>query len=151
MNPYIPIYVFVVFLARSFVAGCTLAILSLLYILMGFVTFLLYWKDKAAAVSGSWWVKESTFHICALLFGWAEAILAQQNLRHKTQKRSFHFTFWVTVLLNVACIGWLHTDSGEELFRNLINRLKDFSESFDSLYFVTLWFLEFTRFQNWFQ
>ncbi len=150
MKSYIPIYIFALFLSGSFVSGYTPAILAVLYVLIGLITFLLYWKDKAAAVSGKWRVKESTLHFFGLLFGWVGAIVAQQLLRHKTQKKSFRFTFWLTVVLNVVFVGWLHTASGGELLRSYVYKFEYFIANIDSLNHIMPWLLEFTKFQNWF-
>ena len=114
------------------------------------MTYLLYWKDKASAVSGGWRVKESALHTCAFLFGWVGAIVGQHKLRHKTQKQSFRLIFWVTVLFNVVCIGWLHTDSGGQFLRTSIHGIEGFVWRFDSLSSAMPWFLELTKFQNWF-
>ncbi|WP_235357708.1 DUF1294 domain-containing protein [Arsukibacterium ikkense] len=42
-----------------------------------------------------------------MLGGWPGAWLAQQYLRHKSQKKPFLRVFWCTLLLNLALLGWL--------------------------------------------
>jgi uncharacterized membrane protein YsdA (DUF1294 family)/cold shock CspA family protein len=71
------------------------------------LTYAMYAKDKAAATQQKWRVKENTLHLLSLLGGWPSAILAQQSLRHKSQKNSFRILFWITVLANIALFCWL--------------------------------------------
>ncbi|UYO74221.1 DUF1294 domain-containing protein [Halomonas qinghailakensis] len=63
--------------------------------------------DKRAAVKRRRRVSEKTLHLMALAGGWPGAWLAQQRLRHKTQKTRFRRLFWVTVVLNVAALSGL--------------------------------------------
>lgn len=115
---YLAILVFVlVFLAVDMVWG-TPAWVASLYGVLSLITFFAYWKDKAAAQAGRWRTPESTLHALALLGGWPGAIFAQQWLRHKSSKSGFQVVFWLTVLLNVAALVWLHSPwSGEWLSR----------------------------------
>lgn len=78
-----------------------------LYGLVSLVTVLVYVRDKHAARHGGWRTPESSLHLLALLGGWPGALWAQQLLRHKTSKAPFRRLFVVTVLLNVAALGWL--------------------------------------------
>ena len=48
------------------------------------------------------------------------AMLAQRTLRHKTQKQSFQVTFWATVVLNCAALGWLLSPSGMRAAKSLL-------------------------------
>ena len=115
---YLAILVFVlVFLAVDTVWGIPAWVASL-YGVLSLITFFAYWKDKAAAQAGRWRTPESTLHALALLGGWPGAIFAQQWLRHKSSKSGFQAVFWLTVLLNVAALVWLHSPwSGEWLSR----------------------------------
>src|SRR3546814_18934317 len=67
----------------------------------------MYWLDKEAAQGGAQRIPESTLHLVDLLGGWPGALIAQQQFRHKTVKRSFQFAFWCSVLANVAIMAWL--------------------------------------------
>lgn len=79
-----------------------------LYALMSLITFVVYVIDKRAAERGRWRTKESKLHLLALLGGWPGAYFAQVNLRHKSSKSEFKQVFWVTVLLNIGGLYWLH-------------------------------------------
>ncbi|AMB59176.1 DUF1294 domain-containing protein [Microterricola viridarii] len=79
------------------------------YLALSAITFVVYAIDKSAAQAGRWRVSENTLHALALLGGWPGAILAQQFLRHKTQKQSFRAVFWCTVWANVGVFVALTT------------------------------------------
>jgi len=66
------------------------------------VCFGAYAVDKSAAVAGRWRIPESTLLFLGLAGGWPGAIVAQQVLRHKSNKASFRSAFWNTVVLNVV-------------------------------------------------
>lgn len=91
-----------------------------LYLACSAITYLAYAKDKSAAKSGSWRTEESTLHLLSLLGGWPGALLAQQFLRHKTQKASFRFNFWTTALLNGLAFAWLSTPTGARTAQQVI-------------------------------
>jgi len=72
-----------------------------LYAAVSVVCYLAYLVDKRAALAGRWRVAEGTLLTLGFLGGWPGAIVAQQTLRHKTQKASFRRAFWGSVVLNV--------------------------------------------------
>lgn len=76
-----------------------------LYATASVVTYAIYAWDKRAAIKKRQRVSEKTLHWLALLGGWPGAWCAQQQLRHKTQKTAFRRVFWVTVVLNLACLA----------------------------------------------
>lgn len=80
-----------------------------LYVVASVVCFAAYAADKSAAVSGRWRIAESTLLALGLAGGWPGAILAQQVLRHKSNKASFRSAFWATVVLNVAAFVVVHS------------------------------------------
>ena len=82
------------------------------YLGLSVVTFLAYWFDKSKAQRGAWRIQESTLHLFSLLGGWPGAAIAQQMLRHKSQKREFRAGFWFTVVINCSALGWLVSASG---------------------------------------
>lgn len=77
----------------------------LLYLGMSLLAFVLYWRDKHSAKNGKWRTPEQQLHIVELLGGWPGALVAQQLLRHKTQKASFQVVFWLIVVAHQ--VYWL--------------------------------------------
>lgn len=84
------------------------------YLSLSLVTFVAYAFDKSAAQSGAWRTSEGTLLFLGLAGGWPGALVAQELLRHKSQKTSFRAVFWITVLLNCAALAWLQTESGKQ-------------------------------------
>ncbi len=74
---------------------------------VSFITFLAYAFDKSSAQNGRWRTPEANLHILSLIGGWPGAFYAQNKLRHKSSKKSFQQTFWVTVIANVCGFIWL--------------------------------------------
>lgn len=109
----IPIYFTLLFLS---VVLTELPVTVLLWqIAMSIVSYVVYAWDKSSAQNKRWRTSEGTLHMFDLAGGWPGALLAQQVLRHKSKKPSFRFVFWVTVLLSVAMVVWLHTSEGRNL------------------------------------
>lgn len=73
------------------------------------VCALVYAIDKSAAVAGRWRVSESTLHTLSLVGGWPGALVAQQVLRHKSNKAAFRAVFWATVVANVVGFVAIHS------------------------------------------
>ena len=92
-----------------------------LYIVGSLFTFIMYARDKSAAKKGSWRTQESTLHLLSLAGGWPGALVAQQNLRHKSKKQSFRSVFWVTVFINCGAFIWLLTPIGAATLQSLIS------------------------------
>jgi uncharacterized membrane protein YsdA (DUF1294 family) len=97
---------------------------------LSILSYFYYARDKKAARSGAWRVPENTLHLLSLCGGWPGALLAQQKLRHKTQKTSFRGVFWLTVLLNVGGFVWLHSTGGERLLKSAIGGAADVSRRY---------------------
>ncbi len=76
------------------------------------VCALVYAIDKSAAKAGRWRVSESTLHTLSLVGGWPGALVAQQVLRHKSNKASFRAVFWATVVANVVGFVAIHSPWG---------------------------------------
>lgn len=89
--------------------------LLVFYCVVSVVTFALYALDKSAAQAGRWRVQEAKLHVFALMGGWPGAMLAQQALRHKTQKQSFRWGYYSTVLVNIAALVYLLSPYGEPM------------------------------------
>lgn len=68
------------------------------------ITYLVYWWDKSAARKGGWRTPETTLHLLSLCGGWPGALIAQQVLRHKTQKQPFRLILWLTVLVSAGVL-----------------------------------------------
>ena len=86
-----------------------------LYLAVSILSFVVYAVDKSAAGTGRRRVPERTLLLLGFAGGWPGAIVAQQMLRHKTQKASFRRAFWVSVLANVAVFVALATPLVAEL------------------------------------
>jgi len=78
-------------------------------------TFITYAIDKSKAQNGKWRTPESTLHLFALVGGWPGAAIAQQTLRHKSQKKDFRFVFWLTVMANCGALIWLMSPDGKSM------------------------------------
>jgi uncharacterized membrane protein YsdA (DUF1294 family) len=87
-------------------------IVSMVYLALSLFTFLIYARDKSAAKTGRRRTPERTLHALGLAGGWPGALLAQRVLRHKSSKRTFQLTFWMTVLLNCGALVWLASHYG---------------------------------------
>jgi uncharacterized membrane protein YsdA (DUF1294 family)/cold shock CspA family protein len=72
------------------------------YVVLSLLTFFLYWKDKNAAQNNQRRTPEKTLHQWSFLGGWIGALIAQLSLRHKSQKKEFRETFWLTVFGNIV-------------------------------------------------
>lgn len=77
------------------------------YAVISVIAYITYAIDKKAAINNRRRVSEKSLHLLGVVGGWPGALLAQQRLRHKTRKTAFQVTFWLTVVVNLACAGWL--------------------------------------------
>lgn len=93
------------------------------YFVASCVAYLAYVFDKAASLKGQWRTPESTLHLFSLVGGWPGAMLAQQTLRHKTQKQSFQVMYWITVVFNCVASGWLLSPIGMQTVKSLMGIL----------------------------
>ena len=114
--------------AGLFVAGVVLLaaagplpwIVPPLYVIASLAAWLLYAFDKSAAMNRRWRTQEATLLGVGLASGWPGALVAQQQMRHKTRKLSFQVPFWFTVLLNCAALAWACTPAGAQAIRSLV-------------------------------
>ncbi|UTH76185.1 DUF1294 domain-containing protein [Chromobacterium sp. IIBBL 290-4] len=67
-------------------------------------TFVLYWRDKRAALAGAWRTPESTLLLMGLAGGWPGGWLARHAFRHKTLKQPFRMLFWLGALGNLGAL-----------------------------------------------
>lgn len=96
-----------ILLGLATLAGLASGLLLLFILLMNAASYWSYAQDKEAAQTGARRVPEQTLHILSFLGGWPAAWLAQQKLRHKTQKQPFRKVYWFTILLNILLVLWL--------------------------------------------
>jgi uncharacterized membrane protein YsdA (DUF1294 family) len=114
------------FLGASYYLGYTPIALIVIFLLSSMITYYLYARDKSAARAGLWRVSENTLHTAGLMFGWPGAFIAQRRLRHKTKKRSFRTVFWLSVIVNLCAVGWLHSPKGNMRFREAVHQVERF-------------------------
>jgi uncharacterized membrane protein YsdA (DUF1294 family)/cold shock CspA family protein len=110
---YLPLLFLVVITAAYFVGQFPQKLL-LSYFCLSMITFLAYAFDKSKAQRVAWRVKESRLHFFALIGGWPGAAIAQQLLRHKSQKRKFLMVFWFTVITNISLLIFLYLSAGRK-------------------------------------
>ncbi|OTG74519.1 cold-shock protein [Acinetobacter sp. ANC 4169] len=93
----------VVFTMAGLLSGMVLLFISVI----NAITYWMYAQDKEAALQGSRRVPEQSLHLLSFLGGWPTAWLAQEKLRHKTQKQPFRKIYFCTIALNILLILWL--------------------------------------------
>ena len=106
---------FLAFLSLAFVLGNIPQNVLVFYVVLSVVSFIAYALDKSRAQQGEWRIKENTLHLIALFGGWPGAALAQQILRHKSQKKAFRNVYWLTVIVNLFVLAWFMS-SGDHNF-----------------------------------
>ena len=77
------------------------------YVILSGLSALLYYRDKRAAIAGTWRTSESTLHLVDLGGGIVGGLLAQHIFRHKTFKPGFRMTTWVIVGLHFLFLSGL--------------------------------------------
>lgn len=98
---------YIVLLAVCVLTGLLSGMVLLFISIINVMTYWFYAQDKQSAQHGDRRVPENTLHILSFLGGWPSAWLAQQKLRHKTQKQPFRKIYFCTILLNILLILWL--------------------------------------------
>lgn len=98
---------YIVSLALLSLVGWLSGIVVLLVMVMNIMSYWFYAQDKEAAQLGNRRVPENTLHVLSFLGGWPAAWLAQQKLRHKTQKQPFRQIYFCTIAFNIILILWL--------------------------------------------
>lgn len=99
--------VYIVALAILSISGLLNGMILLFVSIINVMTYWFYAQDKEAAQINRRRVPENTLHILAFLGGWPAAWLAQQRLRHKTQKQPFRKIYFCTIVFNILLILWL--------------------------------------------
>jgi uncharacterized membrane protein YsdA (DUF1294 family)/cold shock CspA family protein len=112
---------FLLFILAMVFAGRLPGVVLALYLVASVVTFLAYAFDKSAASRNEWRTPEDTLHLLALVGGWPGGVAAQKLLRHKSAKKSFLISFWVTVVLNCGLLGWLLSPAGARILYSVLD------------------------------
>ncbi|MFW2012107.1 DUF1294 domain-containing protein [Acinetobacter bereziniae] len=99
--------VYIVVLAILSISGLLNGMILFFVSIINVMTYWFYSQDKEAAQMNQRRVPENTLHILAFLGGWPAAWLAQQRLRHKTQKQPFRKIYFCTIVFNILLILWL--------------------------------------------
>jgi uncharacterized membrane protein YsdA (DUF1294 family)/cold shock CspA family protein len=86
------------------------------YLLMGPVTFGVYWFDKRASEQSGWRVPEATLHAFDLCFGIVGGLFAQGILRHKTSKPIYTLMSTAILIAHIALLGGATYISGSLVF-----------------------------------
>lgn len=116
---------FLLFVASMVVTDRLPGAVLALYGTLSLMTFLIYAKDKSAALRNRWRTQESSLHTWALFGGWPGALVAQQLLRHKSSKSSFQVMFWFTVIVNCGALGWLFTPRGRAMLGRALEMARE--------------------------
>ena len=98
---------YIVIIALMTISGVLNSMVLLFISIINALTYWMYAQDKEAAQSGNRRVPENTLHTLAFLGGWPAAWLAQQRLRHKTQKQPFRKIYFCTIAFHILLICWL--------------------------------------------
>ncbi|ENU20991.1 hypothetical protein F994_00457 [Acinetobacter bohemicus ANC 3994] len=98
---------YILALAVFSIAGLLNGMVLLFISIINAMTYWMYAQDKEAALQGNRRVPEQTLHILSFLGGWPTAWLAQEKLRHKTEKQPFRKIYFCTIGLNILLILWL--------------------------------------------
>ena len=98
---------YILALAVFTMAGLLSGMVLLFISVINAITYWMYAQDKEAALQGNRRVPEQSLHLLSFLGGWPTAWLAQEKLRHKTQKQPFRKIYFCTIALNILLILWL--------------------------------------------
>jgi len=98
---------YILALAVFTIVGLLSGMVLLFISIINAITYWMYAQDKEAALQGNRRVPEQALHVLSFLGGWPTAWLAQEKLRHKTQKQPFRKIYFCTIALNILLILWL--------------------------------------------
>jgi uncharacterized membrane protein YsdA (DUF1294 family)/cold shock CspA family protein len=121
--PVIIAVIFLVIVGIAVLASRIPSVILGIYMVVSLVTFFVYAYDKSAAEKGAWRTTERTLHLLSLMGGWPGALIAQQQLRHKSRKASFRAVFWMTVTLNSGVFFLLTTSTGAAALQSVIGNV----------------------------
>ncbi|UOM34956.1 DUF1294 domain-containing protein [Acuticoccus sp. I52.16.1] len=66
--------------------------------------FVVFWRDKRAAIAGRWRVPERVLFTFAALGAWPAILGGAEILRHKTRKQPFRAILYTIIALQFAAI-----------------------------------------------
>lgn len=126
---------FSVFISSSFLGVVTVLTLAkklpiavlTFYAAISILTFLVYYKDKTAARSGSWRTPENLLHLLSIIGGWPGAAIAQSLLRHKSKKMTFRLFYWLTAVINCTILALLLTTGANAKLFKIVTFLESIS------------------------
>jgi uncharacterized membrane protein YsdA (DUF1294 family)/cold shock CspA family protein len=121
--PVILAALFLIIVGMAVLASRIPSVILGIYMVFSLFTFVAYAVDKSAAEKGAWRTRESTLHLLSFLGGWPGALVAQQQLRHKSRKASFRAVFWMTVSLNSGAFFLLTTSTGAAALQSFIGNV----------------------------
>ena len=98
---------YILILAALVLMGWLSGMMVLLVSLINVLTYWCYAQDNEAQQMGKQGIPEYVLHILAFLGGWPAAWLAQQKLRHKTQKQPFRQIYFCTIGFHLLLLMWL--------------------------------------------
>ncbi len=78
---------------------------TIVYIVMGILTYYIYSEDKLQAIDNEYRTSEQSLLTLSFLGGWIGALLAQHKFRHKVKKTSFQISFWTAVFFNILLLS----------------------------------------------
>jgi uncharacterized membrane protein YsdA (DUF1294 family) len=119
----IPAYLtsaFIMLMCVAVIMGKLPMNILLIYALLSALTFTLYWQDKRAAIKGNRRTPESRLQIFSLVGGWPGGLIAQPVLHHKSSKKSFLFTYWLMVLLNISGLFMVTSPKSIQFLQTLL-------------------------------
>jgi uncharacterized membrane protein YsdA (DUF1294 family) len=119
----IPAYLtsaFIMLMCVAVIMGKLPMNILLIYALLSALTFTLYWQDKRAAIKGNRRTPESRLQIFSLVGGWPGGLIAQRVLHHKSSKKSFLFTYWLMVLLNISGLFMVTSPKSMQFLQTLL-------------------------------
>jgi len=138
---------FIGLLSAMILNGKLPALVGCYYLLMSAISYICYARDKRAAQVGAWRISEASLQLVSLVGGWPGAWLAQINLRHKSQKRSFKWLFYLTVVINLVGLSWLFTEHGGLFIQSLaININFQLLGLLSQLDFVQFWWWKLNQY-----
>ena len=102
--------IFIIFTWLAYTLNYTLIYVPIYISVLSALSFLVYAWDKRKAKQSVYKkvnrTPERTLQLIALFGGWPGALIAQQLLRHKSQKKRFIIVLWLCILINICILGY---------------------------------------------